>query len=67
MTSIDLDQALRDYPTAAAGWWTSADGSGQLDMTGLTVEETVAELLKMVCSNDEDRAAIMAGTIEVAI
>jgi hypothetical protein len=67
MTSIDLDQALRDYPASLVGWWTSADGSGQLDMTGLTVEQAIAELLEMVCSNDEDRAAIMAGTIEVAI
>ena len=66
MTSINLDQALRDYPTAAAGWWTSADGSGQLDMTGATVEQAVAEMAAQ-CADDDQLADLMAGTIEVAI
>ena len=67
MTSINLDQALRDYPTAAAGWWTSADGSGQLDMTGATVAEAVAEMAAQCGGDDDQLADLMAGTIEVAI
>jgi hypothetical protein len=66
MTSIDLRQALRDYPASLVGWWTSADGSGQLDMTGATVEQAVAEMAAQ-CADDDQLADLMAGNIEVAI
>ena len=67
MTSINLDQALRDYPASLVGWWTSADGSGQLDMTGATVAEAVAEMAAQCGGDDDQLADLMAGTIEVAI
>ncbi len=60
--------AVRDIASdeqAAAGWWTSEDGQGQLDMTGCTGAAAVAELLTQ-CATDSDREAILAGTLELA-
>ena len=62
---MNVTEALETKPTAIVGWWTSADGSGSLDMTGATVAEAVAELTERACSDDNDRAAIMAGTFEL--
>ena len=63
--TLTVNEALNAHPTATVGWWTSEDGSGSLDMTGATVAEAVAELTERACSDDNDRAAIMAGTFEI--
>ena len=39
----DLD--LDNHDGRDAGWWTSADGQRQIDMTGSTVSAAVEELL----------------------
>ena len=62
---MNVTEALETKPTAIVGWWTSEDGAGSLDMTGATVAEAVAELTERACSNDADRAAILAGTFEL--
>ena len=62
---MNVNEALSTKPTAIVGWWTSADGSGSLDMTGATVAEAVAEITERACSSDNDRAAILAGTFEL--
>ena len=64
MTSMNVSQALRDYPDHQAGWWISADG--WYDMHGATVAEAVAELLAQ-CADDDDRAGVYAGTLEVEV
>jgi hypothetical protein len=43
-------------------WWTSADGRRELDMTGSTASEALAELLSQ-CTDDEQRASIMSGAM----
>ncbi len=63
--TLTVTEALNTYPTAIVGWWTSADGSGSLDMSGATASEAVAELTERACSSDTDVAAIMAGTLEI--
>ena len=67
MTSMNVTEALRDYPAAVVGWWTSADGSGCLDMSGATVAEAVAEILAQCGDDEEERAEVYAGTLEVEI
>ena len=47
-----------------AGWWTSEDGQGALDMRGATLGRALAELLGQ-CSGAAERAGILAGTLEV--
>jgi len=66
MISMNVRDALNEYPSAQVGWWTSADGSGCLDMVGATVAEAVAEMLAQ-CADDDDRAGVYAGTLEVEI
>ena len=66
MTTISLTEALRDYPASLVGWWTSADGAGCLDMTGATVAQAVVEMSAQ-CIDDDQRADLMAGSIECAI
>ena len=63
--ALTVTEALNTRPTAIVGWWTSADGSGLLDMSGATVREAVAGLTERACSSDTDVAAIMAGTFEL--
>ncbi len=63
--TLTVTEAIETKPAAIVGWWTSADGSGSLDMTGATVAEAVAELTERACSDDTDVAAIMAGTLEI--
>ena len=55
---------ITDTDTRPAGWWTSADGQGQIDMTGTMLAEAKAELLAQ-CANDEQRAGILAGYLQV--
>jgi len=64
--SADGYQAVASNPNAVVGWWTSVDGSGCLDMTGATVVQAVAELLAQ-CADDDERAAVYAGSLEVEI
>ena len=66
MISMNVLEALNEYPDAQVGWWTSADGAGCLDMVGATVTEAVNEL-RAQCAGDNDRAAVLAGTIEVEV
>lgn len=62
MTSILVANIL-DTDTRPAGWWT--DGQGHLDMRGDTLAEAKAELLAQ-CTSDDQRAQVLAGSIEVA-
>jgi len=66
MISMNVSEALNEYPNSQVGWWTSADRSGCLDMVGATVAEAVAELLDQ-CADTQQRAAVFAGTIEVEV
>jgi len=67
--TMPVSEAMRDYPGCLAGWWyaDAGGGGGQLDMHDATVTQAVSELRERACSDDHDRAAIMAGTIEVAV
>jgi hypothetical protein len=55
---------ITDTDTRPAGSWTSADGQGQMDMTGSTLAEARATLLGQ-CADDEQREGILAGSLEV--
>lgn len=67
MISMNVRDALNEYPNAQVGWWTSADRSGCLDMVGATVAEAVAEILAQCGDDEEERADVYAGTLEVEI
>lgn len=64
MTATITASDIKADDTRPAGWWTSEDGQGSLDMTGATLAEAVATLLGQ-CADDEQRANILAGSIEV--
>lgn len=57
----------RDAATSAAPvtYWTSADGRGSFDMSGLTAAAALRELLGQ-CSNDEQREGILSGSFDIA-
>lgn len=62
METMNVKEALRDYPDHQAGWWTSAEG--EYDMNGATVAEAVAELVRVFGDDSED---VLAGSIEVKV
>lgn len=64
MTTIRTSE-ITPTDTRAAGWWHSADGQDSIDMTGDTLAEALETLLEE-CADDEQRAAILAGSIEVS-
>jgi len=45
-------------------YWTSKDGQSSIDMSDATEKEAWAELLEQ-CGSEEERAGILAGTLEV--
>ena len=47
-----------------AGWWAPADGQGEMDMTGCTVAEALAEMLGQ-CADDEQREGLLSGSLQV--
>ncbi len=63
MITIPVRNVL-DTDTRAAGFWTSADRQATIDMRGATLAEARKELLAQ-CATDEERAAMLAGSIEV--
>lgn len=48
----------------AVTYWIGSDGS-DLDMSGMTASEALAELLSQ-CGTDDERAAILAGRFQLA-
>jgi hypothetical protein len=60
----DLD--IDNHDGRDAGWWTSADGQRQLDMTGHTVSSAVEELLTQ-CADADEADAILEGTLEAVV
>lgn len=66
MTAIDTIRCsdITDTDAREAGWWTSEDGQREIDMTGATLSEAVREMVDQ-CGSDEERAAILAGTIQI--
>ena len=65
MTRIPTILVSDILPTDArwAGWWTSADGEGEIDMTGLTLAEARAELLDQ--GGPVWQEGILAGSIQI--
>lgn len=55
---------IADTDTRGAGWWISADGQGQMDMTGTSLAEARRQMIDQ-CADDEQREAILAGSLEV--
>ena len=59
-----LTTDIADDDARLAHAWISADGQKLLDMVGSTLAEAKAEMLGQ-CGTDEQRANILAGSIEI--
>ena len=64
MTTVPANAIAADDPRPA-GSWIAADWQSELDMRGATLGEALGELLEE-CGSDEERASILAGSIELA-
>jgi hypothetical protein len=56
---------ITETDTRSVTWWTSADRRRELDMTGSTAAEALAELMGQ-CTDDEQRTSILSGTMALA-
>jgi hypothetical protein len=64
MTETITVADIAETDTRPAGFWTSEDGQGSYDMTGDTLAQAKQTLLDS-CADDEQRAAILAGRIQI--
>jgi hypothetical protein len=64
MTETITVADITETDTRPAGWWTSEDGQGGYDMSGDTLAQAKRTLLDQ-CADDEQRAGILAGRIQV--
>jgi len=64
MSTDTISAATAATSTQAVAYWVGPDGS-DLDMTGMSAAEALAELLAQ-CGTGEERAAILAGRFQLA-
>lgn len=66
--TVSVREALESYGGCKAGWWYGEDWrASRLEMHGRTVAQAIAEECARACSDEADRQAIEAGTIEVVV
>ena len=58
-----LVSAILPTDTRRAGWWVSADGQGEIDMTGLTLADAKVELLYQ--GGPVWQEGVLAGSIQI--